>query len=75
MIASEKSHHNLSDYTQFLFKQRFEVKKLIFFSGEKMRNSIMLTRFPERIFNPMRYTGCNFFHGRLRHVTFFMCVN
>ena len=25
--------------------------------------------------DPMRYTGCNFFHGRLRHVTFFMCEN
>ena len=38
MIASEKSHQNLSDYNQFLFLKRFEVhEKLIFFS-EKMRN-------------------------------------
>ena len=27
MIASEKSHQNLSDYDQFLFKERFKVKK------------------------------------------------
>ena len=39
MIASEKSHQNLSDYNQFLFKKRFEVIKKQIFSGEKMRNS------------------------------------
>jgi len=27
MIASEKSHQNLSDYKPFLFKKRFEVNK------------------------------------------------
>ena len=39
MIASEKSHQNLSDYNQFLFKKRFEVNKKQIFSSEKMRNS------------------------------------
>ena len=39
MIASEKSHQNISDYNQFLFKKRFEVNKNRFFSSEKMRNS------------------------------------
>ena len=44
MIASEKSHQNLLDYNQFLFKRRFEVFFLFFeekkriFSSEKMRN-------------------------------------
>ena len=37
MIASEKSHQNLSDYNQFLFKKIFEVHKKKN-SGEKMRN-------------------------------------
>ena len=39
MIASEKSHQNLSDYNQFLFKKRFEVNKVWIFSSEKMKNS------------------------------------
>ena len=40
MIASEKSHQNLSDYNQFLFKKIFEVhKKKQIFSSEKIRNS------------------------------------
>ena len=48
MIASEKSHQNISDYNQFLFKIRFEVENLKkkcevnkhqIFSSEKMRNS------------------------------------
>ena len=56
MIASEKTHQSLSDYKQFLLK-----KKQIL-SSEKLRNSgncilIMLTRYSEIIFNPMRYTG------------------
>ena len=38
MIASEIPHQNLSDYNQFLFKERFEVNKKTFFSIEKMRN-------------------------------------
>ena len=39
MIISEKSHQNLSDYTQFLIKKDFNwVKKVIIFSDE-MRNS------------------------------------
>ena len=29
MIASEKSHTNLTDYNQFLFKKGFEVNKKI----------------------------------------------
>ena len=39
MIASEKSHQNQSDYSQFLFEKRFEVNKKHIFSSEKMRNS------------------------------------
>ena len=39
MIASEKSHLNLSDYNQFLLKKRFEDDKKQIFSNEKMRNS------------------------------------
>ena len=39
MIASEKSHQNLSEYNQFLFKKRFEVNKKHYFSIEEMRNS------------------------------------
>ena len=38
MIASEKSHQNLSDYSQSLLKKRFEVNKKGLFS-DKMRNS------------------------------------
>ena len=39
MIASEKSHQNLSDYIQFLFKNRFEANKKQIISSKKMRNS------------------------------------
>ena len=39
MIPSEKSHHNLSVYNQFLFEKRLEVNKKQIFSNEKMRNS------------------------------------
>ena len=49
MIASEKSHQNLSDYNQYLFEFFFEIQIILFL--------IMLTRFSERIFDPMRYTG------------------
>ena len=35
MIASEKSHQNLSDYNQFLFKKRFEVDEK---TAENYRN-------------------------------------
>ena len=38
-IVSEKSHQNLLDYMQFLFKKRFEVNKKGIMSDEKMRNS------------------------------------
>ena len=36
MIASEKSHQNLSVNNQFLFKKRFEVYKKQIISSEKM---------------------------------------
>ena len=39
MIISEKSHQNLSDYSQFLLKKKFENNKKQIFSGEKMGNS------------------------------------
>ena len=39
MIASEKSHQNLSDYNQFLFKNRFEANKKQIISSKKMINS------------------------------------
>ena len=39
MIASEKLHQNLSDYYQFLFKNRLEVNKKQIFPNEKIRNS------------------------------------
>ena len=39
MIASEKSHQNLSDYNQFLFKKDLKFKKKTDFSIRKMRNS------------------------------------
>ena len=35
MIALEKSHQNLSDYNQFLFKNRFEVNKKSIFLVKK----------------------------------------
>ena len=34
MIASEKSHENQSDRSQFLFKKGFDVNKKPIFSGE-----------------------------------------
>ena len=55
MIASEKSHRNLSNYNQFLLQKLFKVnKKQIYILWEFM---IMLACSSERIFNPMRYTG------------------
>ena len=35
MIASEKSHHDLSDQNPFLLKKWFEVNKKQIFSSEK----------------------------------------
>ena len=52
MIISEKSHQNLSDYSQFRLKKRFEVNGKM-----KIRVNITMTRSSERIFNPLRYTG------------------
>ena len=62
MTASEKSHQNLSDYNQFLFKKRFQDNKDRFFLIKKLEIQIivfmiMLTRSSERIFIRMRYTG------------------
>ena len=63
MIVSKKSHQNLSDYIQqFLFKKRFKVDKKQIFLDENWEIQViafmnMLTRFSDRIFNPMCYTG------------------
>ena len=38
MIVSEKSHQNLLDYIQFLFKKYFELSKEGIIYGEKRRN-------------------------------------
>ena len=38
MIASEKSHQNLSDSNQFLFKKILEGNKKHIFSSKEMRN-------------------------------------
>ena len=39
MIVSEKSHQNLSDYIQFLFRKDLNMRKEGIISNEKMRNS------------------------------------
>ena len=39
VIASEKSHQNLSDFNLFLFEKIFEVYKKQMFSSVKKRNS------------------------------------
>ena len=39
MTLSEKSHQNLSDCIQFLFKKRFTLIEKVIISREKMRNS------------------------------------
>ena len=39
MIASEKSHQNLSNYNQLLFIKRFEVKKKQTYSSKRICNS------------------------------------
>ena len=63
MIVSEKSHQNLSDNIQFLFKKKIEfIKKQEWFLVKKLEiqviiSTIMLIRSSERIFNPSRYTG------------------
>ena len=57
MIASEKSHQNLSDNIQFLLKKDFNLIRKDIISSEKIRNSVMFTCSPEIIFNPSRYTG------------------
>ena len=66
MIVSEKSHQNLSDYNQFLFKIWFthNIKKWLFlvkkWEIQVIVTIIMLTRSLENIFNPSRYTGISF---------------
>ena len=62
MIVSEKSHQNLTDYIQFLFKKRygFNINKLFLMKKSEIQviiSMIWLTRSSERIFNPSRYTG------------------
>jgi len=68
MILSEKSHQKISDYIQFLFKQKVLnlIKKGII-SREKSEiqviiSKIMLTRSSEKICNPMRFTGFLFMY-------------
>ena len=39
MVASEKSHRNLSEDNQSLFKKRFEVNEKQILPTEKMKNS------------------------------------
>ena len=39
MIASEKTHQNLSDYSQFLFKKRFEINEKQILFCEKIKNA------------------------------------
>ena len=58
MIASEKSHQNISDYNKFLFRKKFEVNQKNCFSSEKMRisgNCIYV--YSHMIFNRMCYTS------------------
>ena len=62
VIASVRTDSNLSDCNQFLFKNRFKFNKYIFFIVKKWEIQaiiflITLTRYTERIFNAMRYTG------------------
>ena len=57
IFASEKSHQDQSDYSQFLFNKIFKVNKNIFFLVKKIEIQvivfmIMFTRSSERIFNP-----------------------
>ena len=61
MIASEKSHQNLSDL-QFYSKSDLNLTKNRFFlvkigDNQVIISIIMLTRSSERIFNLMRNTG------------------
>ena len=61
-----KIHSNPSDYNQILFKKKFEVNKNRFLLEKKREIQIIvfmivLTRFSERIFYPMRYTGICFY--------------
>ena len=61
MIGLVKSHLNLSDYSQFIFKKGCEVNKKNRFiiARKKMQViifMIIVTRSSERIFIPMRYT-------------------
>ena len=62
MIASEKTHQNLSDYKQSALKKNVKLIKNRYFlvkNGEiQVIISVnMLTRSSDRIYNPMRYTG------------------
>ena len=62
MIELEKSHQNLSDYNQFLFKTNLKLLINRYFlvtiwEIQVILFMIMLTRSSKRIFNPMRSTG------------------
>ena len=73
MIPLEKSHQNLSDYNQFLFKKRFEVNEKQIFSSEEMRNSgnciyDYAHSFFGEDFNPIRYTGIEYISRYILYV-------
>ena len=58
----KKKHRNLSDYNQFLFKERFEVNRKQIFLVKKWEIHvivfmILLSRYSEEIYNAMRCTG------------------
>ena len=61
MIASEKSHQNISEYSQILLKKYMKLikKKIVQVKKREIKIigfMIMLTRSSEGIFNPMHYT-------------------
>ena len=66
MIASEKSHSNLSDYNELLLKKKdLKLIKNRYSLAKKSETQvivfmIMLTRSSEKIFDSMRYTGILF---------------
>ena len=61
MTESEKSHQNILDYNQFLFKTRFEVNKKQIFLVKKLEIQVIVfmiifTCSSKMIFNSMRYS-------------------
>ena len=63
MIASEKSHQNISDYYQFLLKKNLKLMENFKINSiEKLKIQVIvfmikLTRSSERFFNLMHYIG------------------